>query len=179
MLEPAIGPVGRDLEDGQRARPVGEVQLPRGTHACRARAVVGQRPLPGLHRPVRAVGRGARHDAPGERRPVVRAADVAADAAPDRERERDLGLRPARGARADRAPGGHRARAAARAERDERVAARVDLETDGRRVAADQRRGRRDGRNGRGRADAGCHRGSEPCCTSHRLSFRRASLAQP
>jgi hypothetical protein len=169
-VEPSVRPVCRDLEHRQRTRPVREVELPRGTHAGCARAVVREGPLPRLYSPVRPVGRGARSDAPRERRPAVRAADVAADAPSDGERERDLRLRPVRRARVDRAPRDHSAGAALGAERDERVSARVDLETDGRGVAADQRRGGRDRRIDRGRARAGPDRGSEPCCRRRNAS---------
>ena len=68
------GPVRADREHRQVAGPVREPKFPGRLLRVRNEAVVRQHPLPGLERPVRAVGRLARRDLPGERRAVVGAA---------------------------------------------------------------------------------------------------------
>src|SRR5690242_2961990 len=70
----AVRPVLVDDELGDRAAPVGEMELP----VPLAAAVVGLEPLPRLQGPVASVRRLARFDEPGKRRPVVGQADSAA-----------------------------------------------------------------------------------------------------
>ena len=65
-------PVGIELDVGERARPVREPKLPGalpGVHG--ANAAVRKIALPALQRPVRPVGRRARHHEVRKRRPVV------------------------------------------------------------------------------------------------------------
>ena len=68
LVEAAVGPAEVDLEARQRSRPVREPQLPRPSSGAGGAAVVRQRPLPALHRPVRAVRRATRRYEPLDRR---------------------------------------------------------------------------------------------------------------
>ena len=135
-------------------------------------AVVREHPLPGLHRPVAAVRRRARGDAPRQRRAAIRPADVRPEPAAVLELERHLGLRRARRPRIDRAPREELPRLALRPERDERAALCVRLDADVRRVPRDELRG---GRRGHERG------GRSPCRRSRRrpgdaVSLSRSSL---
>src|SRR6478672_5093738 len=74
MVEAPVRPVLLDRQRGNRACPVREMQVPGRLVRRRRYAVVGERALPGLQRPVGAVGCLAGRDEPAERRAVVAAA---------------------------------------------------------------------------------------------------------
>ena len=149
----AVGPVqvARSAAAARRASARGaapRLRLPRR----RGEAVVRQHPLPGLDRPVGAVGCLAAGDEPLQRRAVVRRAGVLeassrrrACTCPSRPSSR-AGTRPAaargRRDRVDRAPGEHVPALAARVVAEQRLSVARDLERDVARVAVDQLGGR-------------------------------------
>ena len=152
VMELAVRPVQLHVQHGQLTLEVREPQLPDRLLGRRVEAVVRQHPLPGLERPVGAVGRLAAGDEPLQVGAVVRAAgvleglpDVAlvgAVAAGVVELELDLLAGRGRVERVDRAPGEHVPALAARVEADQRLAVLRHLQGDVVGVPVDDLRGR-------------------------------------
>src|SRR5438045_8614022 len=71
VVATAVDPVRPRFENGERAGPVRQVQLPRTEPPARSSVEVRQRATPRLHGPVRTVGRGAAGDEEGEGGSVV------------------------------------------------------------------------------------------------------------
>ena len=152
-----------DRQLGQRARPVGEPKLPDRLLRARVQAVVREHALPGLERPVGAVGRLAAGDEPLQLRAVVGGAGVLeglphvtlVGAVPARVVEPELDLWPG-GRRLDRvhrAPGEHVPALPAGVEADERLPVLRHLQRDVAGVAVDDLGG-----------EGGRRSGEERCC---------------
>src|SRR3954463_6104894 len=107
VVAPAVDPVCPRLEPCRLTCPVRKVQLARTEQPGGLPVEIGQGSPPGLHRPVRAVRRGARSHEPRELRAVVAAATARARPAPTGIVLAELNLRDARvrRARVDRPPG--------------------------------------------------------------------------